>query len=173
MRLPPGMISTHSESGAPAVHGFCFLAVYLSAVILCFSKEVSLWYFLLTSGLRSSRALSICNWFTPPTVCLYGLQDVNRTFKMVHISTSVVTVSPSPRFKDGLRLVAKRYVAKDYSPEGVTLLFFHCTSSREFTSVRYNLCSELNAQCRQGGIRTYHSEPALFEACDLPHLCRP
>ena len=51
---------------------------------------------------------------------------------MIQSTTDVVTISPSPRFKDGLRLVFKRYVAKDHNDHGVTLLFFHCTGSRAF-----------------------------------------
>ncbi|KAI0695494.1 alpha/beta-hydrolase [Cerioporus squamosus] len=50
---------------------------------------------------------------------------------MIQCSTSVVTVSPSPRFKDGLRLVTKRYVAENQNPDGVTLLLFHCTGSHK------------------------------------------
>ncbi|TFK87183.1 alpha/beta-hydrolase [Polyporus arcularius HHB13444] len=74
---------------------------------------------------------------------------------MVHSSTSVVTVSPSSRFKDGLRLVTKRYVAQDYSPEGVTLLFFHCTGSHKevFEPIIPSLLSLKHATYRTSVVR--------------------
>ncbi|RPD54846.1 alpha/beta-hydrolase [Lentinus tigrinus ALCF2SS1-7] len=47
-------------------------------------------------------------------------------------TTSTFTASPSPRFEGtGLNLVAKRYVAEDHNPDGVTLIFFHCTGSHK------------------------------------------
>lgn len=86
-------------------------------------------------GLGLSRAFedrSTHSHRVPPAV-----QRSKPQTTMVQGSTSIVTVSPSPRFKDGLRLVIKRYVAEDTNLDGVTILFFHCTGSREFLVTSY------------------------------------
>ncbi|RPD54847.1 alpha/beta-hydrolase [Lentinus tigrinus ALCF2SS1-7] len=74
---------------------------------------------------------------------------------MVRNSTHIVNVYPSPRFKDGLRFVAKRYVGDECNPDGITLLFFHCTASPKeiFGPTILNLLSKKHPTWRACMIR--------------------
>ncbi|EIW57918.1 alpha/beta-hydrolase [Trametes versicolor FP-101664 SS1] len=50
---------------------------------------------------------------------------------MTYTTTTLRPLLPSRRVKDGLRLIAKRYVPEFSDRKGFTLLFFHCTGSHK------------------------------------------